>query len=164
MRGGVAHARSLGVVVGDGCRIYTMSLPSEPFLVSIGDRVTLTSGVKILTHDGATWLIRNSGGSRYQRYAPVSIGSDVFVGVNSIIMPGVNVGDNVIIAAGSVVSKDVPGGSVVAGVPAKIIMSYQDYHDKVVKSFVNDDDLSGSENYKSKVFKAIQVQRENEAK
>lgn len=57
---------------------------------------------------------------------PVTIGDDVWIGGNCTILPGVTIGNNVIVAAGAVVSKDVPDNCVVAGVPAKIIKRLDD--------------------------------------
>lgn len=156
-KGGVFYARYCGVNVGEGCRIYTSSFGSEPFLISIGDRVTITSGVKLLTHDGSTWLVRNEGGQRYQRYAPIRIGSDVFVGVDTIIMPGVTIGSRVVIGAGSVVTKDVPDNSVAVGNPARVISSFDQLDAKIRASCVNDSELAGIQDYKSRVYKAIEL-------
>lgn len=52
---------------------------------------------------------------------PVTIGNDVWMGANVVVLPGVTIGDNVVIAAGAVVTKDVPSNTLVAGVPAKKI-------------------------------------------
>lgn len=87
-KGSVAYARKKGVKVGENCRIYIKNWGSEPFLISIGDHVTVTSGVKFITHDGSTCLVKDEQGKRYQRFAPIQVGSHVFIGVNSIIMPG----------------------------------------------------------------------------
>ncbi len=153
--GGVQHARKQGVKVGKDCRIYILKWGSEPFLISIGDRVTITSGVKILTHDGATCLISSENSARYQRYAPVTIGNDVFVGVNSIIMPGVEIGHNVVIAAGSVVTKDIPNNTVVAGSPAKKIMTFYEYEKKVKAKNTNLIDTNNNKSYKERIIEAI---------
>lgn len=155
--GGVRYAQKLGVTVGDSCRIYISSWGSEPFLISIGDRVTITSGVKLLTHDGSTWLIRDEQGRRYQRYAPISIGSDVFIGVNTIVMPGVTIGSRVVIGAGSVVTKDVPDNSVAVGNPARVISSFDQLDSKIRASCVNDFELAGIKDYKARVFKAVEL-------
>lgn len=55
------------------------------------------------------------------RVAKVTIGNDVWIGMRSIIMPGVKIGNGVVIGAGAVVTKDIPDYAVVGGVPAKII-------------------------------------------
>lgn len=52
---------------------------------------------------------------------PITIGNDVWIGGNCTILPGVTIGNNVIIAAGAVVTKDIPGNCLAAGVPAKVI-------------------------------------------
>jgi maltose O-acetyltransferase len=52
---------------------------------------------------------------------PVTIGDDVWIGGNAVILPGVTIGNNCVVAAGAVVTKDVPANSLVAGVPARII-------------------------------------------
>jgi acetyltransferase-like isoleucine patch superfamily enzyme len=160
----VSYARYLGVAVGEDCRIYIRSWGTEPFLISIGDRVTVTSGVRILTHDGATCLIRNQAGKRYQKYAPVKIGNDVFIGINSIIMPGVTIGSRSIIAAGSVVTKGVPSESVVGGNPARIICDYNSYRDKVLSSFVNNDEIEHILNYRERAELACRLYEEKTKK
>ncbi|MDC9511493.1 acyltransferase [Pseudoalteromonas sp. Angola-4] len=149
-----------GVKLGTGCRIYITDWGSEPFLISIGDNVTITSGVKFLTHDGATCLVKNSSGVRYQKYLPIQIGDNVFIGVNTIIMPGVTIGNNVIVAAGSVVSKSVEAGSVVGGVPARNISSFDIYASKIMKGYLANDEVPTDLNYKQKVKFMIEKQSE----
>jgi acetyltransferase-like isoleucine patch superfamily enzyme len=129
--GGVRAARMQGAKVGRDCRIYKFSLGSEPFLIEIGDRVTITSGVLLLTHDGATWLVR-ADGCRRQRYGRIKVGNDVFIGSNSIILPGVTIGSRVVIGAGSVVTRNVPDNSVVAGSPARVLRTFDEYAAKVL--------------------------------
>lgn len=80
---------------------------TRPDLVTIGNNVTIT-GSMILTHDAST---QKSLG--FTKTAPVVIGSDVFIGHGSIILPGVTIGNNVTVGAGSVVRKDIPDDSVV---------------------------------------------------
>ena len=95
---------------------------SFPWLIEIGDDVTLTPHVQILAHDASTKMHLN-----YVRIAKVKIGNMVFVGDSSIILPGVTIGDRVVIGAGSVVSRDIPGGHVVAGNPAQIIGTIDEF-------------------------------------
>ncbi len=118
-----AAARSAGVTIGSRCRILSDVATTEPWLVSIGDRVTISSNVRIVTHDGSGWLVDDERGRRF-RYAPVSIGSDVFVGAGSIIMPGVRIGDRCVVGAGSVVTRSIPDGTVAAGNPARALDTY----------------------------------------
>lgn len=135
-------ARRLGVSVGEGCRILSNPATTEPWLVSIGDRVTISSNVRIVTHDGSGWLVRDERGRRF-RYAPVRIGSHVFVGANSTIMPGVRIGDRCVVGAGSVVTRSIPEGYVAAGVPARIIGTFEDF-ERGVLEWPSEQDQSGS--------------------
>lgn len=156
--GNVRHARLLGVRVGDGCRIYSMRFGSEPFLIDIGDRVTVTSGVTFLTHDGSTWLVRDKDGRRYF-YGRIIIGSDVFIGVNAIIMPGVEVGSRVIIGAGSVVTRSIPDGVIVAGAPAKFIGWFDDYAKRAAQNYPSERSLGGISEFRQRVFAASSPKR-----
>lgn len=62
----------------------------------------------------------------------IIIGNNVFIGARAVINQGITIGDNCIIAAGAVVTKDVPSGSIVGGVPAKIIGSYETLRQKMI--------------------------------
>ncbi len=162
-KGSVVYARRKGVTVGENCRIYIRSWGSEPFLVSLGDDVTVTSGVKFITHDGSTCLVKDQNGKRYQRFAPIQVGSHVFIGVNTIIMPGVNIGSNVVIGAGSVVTKDIPDNSVAIGVPAKVVSSFEDYQAKIQATCASDSELVGIHDYQQRVQRAMALQASKNA-
>ena len=105
----------------EGCIID----PSHCWLIDIGDDVVLAPNVHILAHDASMW---NDTG--YTRIAPVKIGSNVFIGAGTIIMPGVEIGRNCIIGAGSVVIKPIPENSVAAGNPARVIGKQSEYIQK----------------------------------
>lgn len=160
LAGGVAHARRKGVAVGKGCRIYIRNFGSEPFLISIGNRVTVTSGVRLLTHDGSTWLVRDADGHRYQRYGAINIGDDVFIGVNAIVMPGITIGSRVVIGAGSVVTRDVASGVVVAGNPARAIRDFASFEKNVRETCVSDRTLAGLQNYRERIGIAVRAQQD----
>jgi acetyltransferase-like isoleucine patch superfamily enzyme len=125
IKGSEQAARELGVTIGEGCRIYSLDISSEWELLSIGDRVTVSSGVRFITHDGVGWLFPDEQGRRHYWLARIEIGDDVFVGAGSTIMPGVRIGNRCVVAAGSVVTRSVPDGTVVGGNPAKIIGTYE---------------------------------------
>ena len=116
------------------CRILSEPLGvfgSEPYLITIGERVEITAGVRFITHDGAAWCLRNDiRFADLDLFGPIKVGNNVFIGNNAIILPGVTIGDNVIIGAGAVVTKDIPSDSVAAGVPARVIKSLLDYAEK----------------------------------
>jgi acetyltransferase-like isoleucine patch superfamily enzyme len=131
LRDPVAASRALGVRVGEGCRILSMNVSSEYELVSIGNRVTVSSDVLFITHDGAGWLVHDEEGRRHYSYAPISIGDDVFVGARAVLMPGVRIGDRCVVAAGAVVVKSVPPGTIVGGNPARVIGTFDAFEAKV---------------------------------
>lgn len=133
----VAYLRKKGVQVGENVRFFSPSRTlvdvTCPWLLSIGDNAVIAHGVIILTHDGAWLTLKRSPKSKGAicgGQAPVKIGNNVFIGMNAIISKGVTVGDNVIIGVGSVVTKDCEPDSVYAGVPAKRIMSVEEYYKK----------------------------------
>ena len=108
----IQYAREIGVEIGSNCRVYIRDFGSEPWLITIGNKVTITNGVRFINHDGSTWLISDEKGRR-QLFRKIVIGNNVFIGMNAIIMPGVKIGDNVVVAAGSVVTKSIPSGYIV---------------------------------------------------
>ena len=130
----LSDLRKSGAVIGEDVVIYdpqnTLIDQTAPWLLTIGDHVRITSGVKILTHDYAWSVLKRRDGSILGAQGPVVIGSNVFIGVNAVITRGVSVGDNVVIGAGSVVTKDCPSGGVYAGNPARRIMSIDAFCEK----------------------------------
>jgi acetyltransferase-like isoleucine patch superfamily enzyme len=130
----VRWARSQGVRVGEDCDLIgvtRLTFGSEPYLVSLGDRVSVATGVSFVTHDGGVRVFRREH-PEVDVIAPITIGNNVFIGLRSIILAGVTVGDNSVIGAGSVVTRDVLPGTVCAGVPAKPLKTIDEYWAKSV--------------------------------
>ena len=130
----VGYARRIGVCVGQDCRLLGVdrsTFGSEPYLVSIGDHVTVTDGVRFITHDGGVWVFR-------QKYPDIDvidriqIHDNVFIGVGALLLPGIEIGPDAVVAAGAVVTRTVPPGVVTAGVPARSINTLAEYEAKVL--------------------------------
>lgn len=137
----ISYAKYIGVKWGNGGRCSRrVEFGSEPYLIKIGDNCTITSGVNFVTHDGSACLAKDEKGRRYY-YAPIVVGNNVFIGINSIIMPGVCIDDNVIIGAGSIVTKSIPSGYIVAGNPAKIIGTTASYIRRCLEKYVSESDF-----------------------
>ncbi len=96
-----------------------------PNLVEIGDNFISAPGSYILAHDASLLAM-------YGKYklGKTIIGNNVFLGVNSVVLPGVKIGNNVVIGAGCVVTKDIPDDVVVAGNPGRIICTVEELHRK----------------------------------
>ena len=118
--------------IGDNVFIKTTRLPAEPFLVAIHNNVRLAADVRLVTHSLTNVVFNNYTGTDqfYCQHGKIEIHDNVFVGAGATIMYGVTIGKNCIIAAESVVTKDVPPGSVVAGVPARIISTFEESMEK----------------------------------
>ena len=116
----IARLRARGVRVGADCRIYSMDFSTEPYLVTLGDGVGVSGGVKFITHDGAARQ-RKAGRPNIQLLGPIVVGANTFIGENAIILPGTTIGQDCIIGAGAVVRGKIPDNSLVAGNPAKVV-------------------------------------------
>lgn len=100
-----------------------------PFLIEVGDNCRISSETIFLAHDATTF--KDIG---ITRIAPVRILNNSLIGTNSIILPGVTIGPNAIIAAGSVVNRNIEEGKMAAGNPAR---PYSNYNDLLEKYFSN---------------------------
>lgn len=135
-----AYARHIGVKIGKNCLINTRNWSSEPYLISIGNNVQVTGSVYFHTH-GGSHVARNKY-LEFDTFGKITIEDDVYIGTCSQIMPGVTIGKGALIAAGTVVTKSIPPGTVYGGNPAKYICSVKDYIDKNLQYNVGTKSLS----------------------
>lgn len=127
--------------VGDRVMINSFKIPLYANLISIGENVWIASDVTFITHDVIHYML--NGLDRRRKYTEkvgcINIGDNVFIGNGCRIMHGVDIGDNCVIAAGSIVTRDLEGNGVYAGVPAKRIGEF----DKLLEKRDREEDLIG---------------------
>ena len=107
------------VVIGDHTRIGLHNTIIGP--VTIGQHVNLAQGIVVTALNHNYSIPDQRIDQQGVTTAAVTIGNDCWIGANAVILPGVTIGEHSVVAAGAVVTKDVPSHSLVAGVPAKII-------------------------------------------
>lgn len=147
----VGFAKYLGVNIGENVHFYGMRptmFSTEPWLISIGNNVHITAGCQFITHDGGTLILRKDVPDLELTF-PISVGDDVYIGLNSMILPGVRIGNRVIIGAGSVVTKDIPDNSVAVGIPARVIKTTDEFLQKAINNSLHLGHLSAKEKEKA---------------
>lgn len=116
--------------MGENVHFQPRHLPADPKFIKLHNNICIASGVTFINHDILHAVLNNmdkDGKIKCQSHLGcIEVMDNVFIGSNSIILPNVRINENVIIGAGSIVTKDVPANSVVAGVPARVIGSFND--------------------------------------
>jgi acetyltransferase-like isoleucine patch superfamily enzyme len=113
--------------MGERCSVQTNVVITDPAYTRLGHNVSL-SGCTLFGHDGVVNMLRNAYGGDLDRVGRIDIRDNVFIGHQAIVMPGVTIGPDAVVAAGAVVTRDVPPGCVVGGIPAKVIARTRDLH------------------------------------
>jgi len=128
----IKQLKKKGLQLGEGCSLSGMPFfGTEPFLISIGNRVSISGKVAFITHDGSTWVFRRQ--PRYEKvrkFGRIVIHDNCFIGYGALILPGVTIGPNSIVAAHALVTKDVPPDTVVGGNPARPLTTVTEFAEK----------------------------------
>ena len=114
--------------VGASCRFSLNKIPLYPKLIRVHDNVRLAANVTFVTHDTIDGMLRtkNSEQPVQEKLGCIEIMDNVFIGTNTTIMYNTRIGSNVVVAAGSVVTKDLPDNGVYGGAPARYLSSFED--------------------------------------
>lgn len=118
---------------GVHCYLQPWNFGTEPHMISFGNNVHVASGVTFINHDVSVFMLRymELEAEFKARTGEITIGNNVFIGSNSVLLYGVHIGNNVVIGAGSIVTKDIPDGVVAVGTPCKPIGSFDDWEEKM---------------------------------
>ena len=148
----ILYLRKKGVMIGEDCEIYkTANFGSEPYLISLGNHVRVNAGVQFITHDGGYWVLRDPQSGYGETFknadycAMIHVADNVHIGTNVIIMPGVNIGKNSVIACGAVVTHDVAPNTIVGGIPAKPIETLEEYAKKAKEKYIESKHMTQKE-------------------
>jgi acetyltransferase-like isoleucine patch superfamily enzyme len=130
------YSKYLNINFGQNVRIIGKPyFGSEPYLISIGNDVTITYGAIFQNHDGGVGVLRNKYPG-IDVIKPIKVGNNVFIGSRVTILPGIIIGNNVVIGSGSLLTRDIPDNVVVAGVPARILKTLAEYEEKVLREAI----------------------------
>lgn len=117
----LALYRAMGVSIGAHVFVGLDTWLDDQFpeLITIEDEVTISFRVTVIVHDDAKRIDRTEAGAGDGTVAPVVLRRGCYLGAGCIVLPGVTVGERAVVAAGAVVTRDVPAGVIVGGVPAR---------------------------------------------
>ena len=126
---GIRRARRAGATIGEGCSFSDVpGFGDHPYLITIGRDVAMGADVAFITKDGGTHVFTHL--ERYRKvikYGRINIRDNCVIGERAILLPGVTIGPDSVVAAGSVVARSIPPGVLAAGNPAKPVMTVHQY-------------------------------------
>lgn len=149
-----------GMKIGNRTRfVGNHDFGTEPFLITIGDDCLIANDASFLTHDGAIQIPLVRDGSSYydvyskkSRFGKIIVGNNCFIGYRAILLPGTYIGDNTIVAAGSVVRGEFPSDVVIGGNPGKVLQGLTEYDSKNRDYII---DLTEGRNFKTRKAKIL---------
>lgn len=131
-KGFIRYLRGKGILIGNGCVFRNRNTirvdVTRPSLVTIGNNVDFNMNFQLLTHDYATSVFIRKYSDFINSSGRVVIGNNVIFGTNVTVLKGVEIGDNCIIGAGSIVSKSIPANSVAVGQPARVVCTLDEFY------------------------------------
>lgn len=108
--------------IGENVYFYSRIFPADPKLVKLHNNISIATNVRFITHDRIDIILTGMFEKKYsKKYGCIEVMDNVFIGADTVILPGVKIGPNAVVGAGSVVTKDVPPGQIVGGNPARQI-------------------------------------------
>ncbi|MBE6758133.1 MAG: acyltransferase [Ruminococcaceae bacterium] len=135
--------RKAGVTIGEGCHIYSDIGAAEGYLVEIGDNVTISNDVQLVTHDNSICKVLPQFTDIFGK---IVVGNNCFLGARTVVMRGVTLPPNTIVGAGSVVTKSfTEQNTIIAGNPAKVIGDWDSFAKKFGEYAINISNLTGEE-------------------
>ena len=141
----IRYYKSTGISIGNNTHIFSEIKTSEPYLISIGSNCTIATNVSLLTHDASVGALLGRS-QKSDLCGRITIGNNCFIGDRSIILYGVHLMDNTIVAAGSVVTRSFnEKGIIVGGMPAKKIGTVAEFLEKYDNNFYSLHGLNDTE-------------------
>ena len=138
----IKSLRKKGIKIGNDCILRSPGTTridtQRPELITIGNGVDMNKNFQILTHDWCSRVFRGYYHDFINSTGRVFIGDNIYFGTDVIILGGVRIGNNCIIAAGSIVTRDIPDNSVAAGTPCRVICSLDEYYEKRKKKALSE--------------------------
>lgn len=157
-RNPIKYWRSKGVKIGENCALMGgCSFGGEPYLVDVGNHVLIGGNVHFITHEGAHWVLKGLD-KKYDYlfgFGRIQIKDNVYIGYNSTILRGVEIGENVIIGACSLVNKSCEPNAVYAGIPAKRICSLDEWKTKFLADMPDYDAHNYRMNKKDEILRIV---------
>lgn len=127
-RGRYLKEKNIFAFVGENVHFQPRLVPLYPELIKLHNNIMVSAGVRFITHDASFVVLNRLGEERFpEEVGCIEVMNNVYIGYNATIMPNVKIGENVIVGAGALISKDLEANGVYVGIPAKKICSFEDY-------------------------------------
>ena len=135
-RGKYLREKKIFASVGENVHFQPRLVPLYPELIKLHNNIMVSAGVRFITHDASFVVLNRLNKGRFpEKIGCIEVMDNVYIGYNATIMPNVKIYNNVIVGAGTLISKDLAPNGVYVGVPAKRICSFDDYINRHSENF-----------------------------